>query len=297
MKAITAQFEQDVEAEKGAWPTILNNYQSGSAGAVDEGIASLKAVAKADNVEFRTRVGEWAADTAGSHVDQLSGQAAAFAAKLPPEWEKKNLEYESLTSIIEGLEGQIEADGETKAEAIDVLTTGPDGLEERQDNINEAFELYDDEVSGAIDDFGERSEEDLLETLDTLEDTKMDTEDALEAESRRAAAGRAELLAKKRHIDRLQNPAKLRRFRIGGRIRGGIIRDFRKMLHFGKIPKKFGQIWRKFSKILAKFAKFWKKTAKNSAIFNENFTIRERCKGVHCVDLGESFPTSICFQI
>ena len=68
------------------------------------------------------------------------------------------------------------------------------------------------------------------------------------------------------------------------------------MLHFGKIPKKFGEIWRKFSKILAKFAKFWKKTAKNSAIFNENFEIRERCKGVHCVDLGESFPTSIYLQ-
>ena len=68
------------------------------------------------------------------------------------------------------------------------------------------------------------------------------------------------------------------------------------MLHFGKIPKKFGQIWRKFSKILAKFAKFWKKTAKNSAIFNENFEIRERCKGVHCVDLGESFPASIYLQ-
>ena len=41
------------------------------------------------------------------------------------------------------------------------------------------------------------------------------------AKSRRAAAGRAELLAKKRHTDRLQNPAKLRRFRIGGRIWGG----------------------------------------------------------------------------
>ena len=37
--------------------------------------------------------------------------------------------------------------------------------------------------------------------------------------SRRAAAcGRAELLAKKRHTDRLQNPAKLRRFRIGSRL-------------------------------------------------------------------------------
>ena len=71
------------------------------------------------------------------------------------------------------------------------------------------------------------------------------------------------------------------------------------MLHFGKIPKKFGYIWRKFSKTLANFwqiAKFWEKTAKISAIFDENFEIRERCKGVHCVDLGESFPTSIYLQ-
>ena len=34
-------------------------------------------------------------------------------------------------------------------------------------------------------------------------------------------------------------------------------------------------------------------TANNSAIFNEIFEIRERCKGAHCVDLGESFPTQI----
>ena len=27
-----------------------------------------------------------------------------------------------------------------------------------------------------------------------------------------------------------------------------------------------------------------------------NFEIRERCKGVHCVDLGESFPMSIYLQ-
>ena len=77
---------------------------------------------------------------------------------------------------------------------------------------------------------------------------------------------------------------------------GGFFRTWAARLHFGKIPKKFGQIWRKFSKILAKFAKFWKKTAKNSAIFNENFEIRERCKGVHCVDLGESFPTHLYLQ-
>ena len=72
------------------------------------------------------------------------------------------------------------------------------------------------------------------------------------------------------------------------------------MLHFGKIPKKFGEnlarFNKKFSKILAKFAKILKKSAKISAIFNEKIEIRERCKGVHCVDLGESFPTSIYLQ-
>ena len=39
--------------------------------------------------------------------------------------------------------------------------------------------------------------------------------------SRRAAAGRPELLAKGQHTDRLQNPAKLRRFWIRGGIRAG----------------------------------------------------------------------------
>ena len=31
-------------------------------------------------------------------------------------------------------------------------------------------------------------------------------------------------------------------------------------------------------------------------IFGRNFEIEERCKGVHCVGLGESFPTSIYLQ-
>ena len=31
-------------------------------------------------------------------------------------------------------------------------------------------------------------------------------------------------------------------------------------------------------------------------MFDEKIEIRERCKGVHCVDLGESFPTSIYLQ-
>ena len=32
------------------------------------------------------------------------------------------------------------------------------------------------------------------------------------------------------------------------------------------------------------------------AIFDEKIEIGERCKGVDCVDLGESFPTSICMM-
>ena len=32
------------------------------------------------------------------------------------------------------------------------------------------------------------------------------------------------------------------------------------------------------------------------AIFDEKIEIRERCKGVHCVDLGESFQTHILLQ-
>ena len=68
---------------------------------------------------------------------------------------------------------------------------------------------------------------------------------------------------------------------------------------FNRLRPEKKKNWQKFNKFwpnLGKFAKFWKKTAKNSAIFNENFEIRERCKGVHCVDLGESFPTSIYLQ-
>ena len=44
------------------------------------------------------------------------------------------------------------------------------------------------------------------------------------------------------------------------------------MLHFGKIPKKLV----KFGGISANFGKFCEILEKNSAIFNENFEIRER---------------------
>ena len=60
------------------------------------------------------------------------------------------------------------------------------------------------------------------------------------------------------------------------------------------------KIWFNLAKIQQNSGKICeilgKKQQKKSAIFNENFEIRERCKGVHCVDLGESFPTSIYLQ-
>ena len=40
------------------------------------------------------------------------------------------------------------------------------------------------------------------------------------------------------------------------------------------------------------FAKFWQ----NSSKFLEKNAILEQCKGVHCVDLGESFQTHIFLQ-
>ena len=42
--------------------------------------------------------------------------------------------------------------------------------------------------------------------------------------------------------------------------------------------------------------KFIFHSRKMLTIFGWNFENEERCKGVHCVDLGESFPTSIYLQ-
>jgi len=65
---------------------------------------------------------------------------------------------------------------------------------------------------------------------------------------------------------------------------------FRKMLHFGKIPKKFGLNLAKIRQNSGKFCKIrknlQKKSAKISAIFDKKLRL----------DLGESFPTSIYLQ-
>ena len=56
-----------------------------------------------------------------------------------------------------------------------------------------------------------------------------------------------------------------------------------------KIARFFKQIRKKNVFLEGPFSSLGKKTA----ILNESFENRERCKGVHCVDLGESFPTHI----
>ena len=63
----------------------------------------------------------------------------------------------------------------------------------------------------------------------------------------------------------------------------------------GGIPAKIGQAFCKIQQMSTK--KYKSANISNMfSNFNENFEIRERCKGVHCVDLGESFPTSIYLQ-
>ena len=63
---------------------------------------------------------------------------------------------------------------------------------------------------------------------------------------------------------------------------------------FRQIPVKIGTKIDEFSSnILTNLAKNWQTIAKVLAIFKQKDELRERCKGVHCVDLGESFPTNI----
>ena len=117
--------------------------------------------------------------------------------------------------------------------------------------------------------------------------------------------GRPELLAKRgRIVGGVGCPPNCR---TSGKLRGnyGEARGssdpfelFRKMLHL--IWKNLEKIWSNLAKIQQNFGKICEilgKNNKKSAIFNENFEIRDRCKGVHYVDLGESFPTSIYLQI
>ena len=73
-----------------------------------------------------------------------------------------------------------------------------------------------------------------------------------------------------------------------------MISDFSKFRQFAvKFAAKNHRFGEKTANFGEKLANFLKNAKSN---FDENFEIRERCKGVHCVDLGESFPTSIFLQ-
>ena len=71
----------------------------------------------------------------------------------------------------------------------------------------------------------------------------------------------------------------------------GICREIRTKFH-----QKFARKNAKFDAENEKNRKFSILREKMLTIFGWNFEIEERCKRVHCVDLGESFPTSIYLQ-
>ena len=95
--------------------------------------------------------------------------------------------------------------------------------------------------------------------------------------SRRAAAGRAQLLAKKGHTGpalRCRPCADRLVFFLGAlesvpTAPGSFFQKGRKkkLLHFGKIPKKLVKTWQKISKSLARFAKFRNKFRRKNANF------------------------------
>ena len=60
--------------------------------------------------------------------------------------------------------------------------------------------------------------------------------------------------------------------------------------------QKFAEKMQNSTKKLKKIGNSIIQLRKNVDDFWLKFEIEERCKGVHCVDLGESFPTSIYLQ-
>ena len=73
----------------------------------------------------------------------------------------------------------------------------------------------------------------------------------------------------------------------------GICREIRTKIHQQCAEKsaKFDEKNEKIRKLIQLFNR-----EKILAIFDEKNEIRERCKGVHCVDLDESFQTHIYLQ-
>ena len=110
--------------------------------------------------------------------------------------------------------------------------------------------------------------------------------------SQRAAAGRPELLAHRGCIGQMQRPAEL--VPIPEHLRKALEGS----LHSGKISKSFGPNSAKIRQHSRKNCDFFK-------CINQKFStkylkiesgVQKRCKGVHCVDLGESFPTRIYLE-
>ena len=64
-----------------------------------------------------------------------------------------------------------------------------------------------------------------------------------------------------------------------------------------KNHEKFAEKNAKFEFFAIELMKFINSIAFFLAIFDDKNEIRERCKGVHCVDLRESFPTSTYYLL
>ena len=102
--------------------------------------------------------------------------------------------------------------------------------------------------------------------------------------SRRAAAGRAELLAKRGHTGRVQNPAKVSENRPAC---GTAQHTLAVCFVFEKLEKSrkyLVKIWRKFSKTLAKFCLQTQQNFQQFLTRNiEKIKLCEQCKGVQRV--------------
>ena len=70
-----------------------------------------------------------------------------------------------------------------------------------------------------------------------------------------------------------------------------ILEKFRQIL-----AKSLAKVWQHLAKTRQNLANFQQTSARSSAILNKQIESRDWCKGMHCVDLGESFPTSIYLQ-
>ena len=105
-------------------------------------------------------------------------------------------------------------------------------------------------------------------------------------------AGRAQLLAKRGSFGQMQISAELAPIPDASRMRPdasgcvGILNSSK----FRRILVKFRQYLTKTQLKLAKHKKTFQQ------FFKQKLESRKRCKGLHCVDLGESFPTSIHLQ-